>query len=68
VKRGLAEKPEDWEWSSFRHYATGVKGVVEIESEWTGQRRERMGMPLRLQVRATMPTLSPKPGENDGAP
>jgi putative transposase len=20
VKRGLAEKPEDWEWSSFRHY------------------------------------------------
>jgi len=21
VKRGLVEKPEDWEWSSFRHYA-----------------------------------------------
>ena len=32
VKRGLVEKPEDWEWSSFRHYATGVDGVVEIES------------------------------------
>ena len=39
VVRGLAEKPEDWRWSSFRHYATGVEGVVEIESEWTGARR-----------------------------
>jgi hypothetical protein len=50
VKRGLVEKPEDWDWSSFRHYATGVEGVVEIESEWTGRRRERMGMPLRVKV------------------
>ena len=41
VKRGLVERPEDWEWSSFRHYATGEVGVVEIESEWTARRRER---------------------------
>lgn len=68
VKRGLVERPEDWEWSSFRHYATGAEGVVEIESEWTGRRRERMGMPLRVQVRSAMPTLSPKVGEKDGAP
>jgi len=40
VNRGLVEKPEDWKWSSFRHYATGVEGVVEIESEWTARRRE----------------------------
>jgi putative transposase len=40
VRRGLAERPEDWAWSSFRHYATGAVGVVEIESEWTAQRRE----------------------------
>lgn len=40
VKRGLVEKPEDWEWSSFRHYATGKTGLVEIESEWTAQTRE----------------------------
>jgi putative transposase len=40
VKRGLVTKPEDWPWSSFRHYATGVKGVVEIESEWTAWGRE----------------------------
>ena len=35
VKRGLVEKPEDWPWSSFRHYATGAEGTLEIESQWT---------------------------------
>jgi putative transposase len=40
VKRGLVEKPQDWPWSSFVHYATGKVGTVEIESEWTAQRRE----------------------------
>jgi putative transposase len=39
VKRGLCARPEDWPWSSFSHYATGVLGVVEIESEWTARRR-----------------------------
>ncbi len=43
VKRGLAEKPGDWPWSSFRHYSTGIEGGVEIESEWTGWRREHGG-------------------------
>src|SRR6267142_5794987 len=41
VKAGLCECPEDWEWSSFRHYATGCEGRVEIESEWTARKRER---------------------------
>jgi putative transposase len=41
VKRGLCERPEDWEWSSFRHYSTGIEGRVEIESEWTARKRER---------------------------
>ena len=41
VKAGLCEGPEDWEWSSFRHYATGYEGRVEIESEWTARKRER---------------------------
>jgi putative transposase len=40
VKRGLVDKPEEWQWSSFRHYATGETGTVEIESEWTARRRE----------------------------
>jgi putative transposase len=39
VLRGLAPKPEDWRWSSYRHYLTGTEGVVEIESEWTSARR-----------------------------
>jgi putative transposase len=37
--RGLVAKPEDWAWSSFRHYATGVEGRVEIESPWRAMRR-----------------------------
>jgi len=41
VKRGLCERPEDWEWSSFQHYSSGCEGRVEIESEWTARKRER---------------------------
>jgi REP-associated tyrosine transposase len=44
VRRGLAERPEDWKWSSFAHYATGVEGAVEIESQWTARKRERLGV------------------------
>ena len=51
VKRGLVEKPEDWEWSSFRHYFTGERGIVEIESEWTARWRERKGIRPQLKVR-----------------
>ncbi len=65
VTRGLVEKPEDWAWSSFRHYLTGIEGVVEIESEWTGRRRERMGLPLRVKI---VPTLPPKSGDKGRAP
>lgn len=39
VVRGLVAKPEDRQWSSYRHYQTGVRGVVEIESQWTAQLR-----------------------------
>jgi putative transposase len=39
VKRGLVKNPGQWLWSSFRHYALGEVGAVEIESEWTAQRR-----------------------------
>ncbi len=41
VTRGLVKRPEDWAWSSFRHYASGVRTTVEIESSWTAARRER---------------------------
>jgi putative transposase len=46
VTRGLVQRPENWRWSSFTHYATGVEGAVEIESQWTARKRERLGMPL----------------------
>jgi putative transposase len=39
VTRGLVYGPEDWRWSSFRHYLTGEPGVVEIESPWTAGKR-----------------------------
>ena len=41
VRKGLCARPEDWQWSSFRHYSTGWEGIVEIESEWTAAKRER---------------------------
>ena len=41
VRAGLCERPEDWKWSSFLHYATGCETPVEIESEWTARKRER---------------------------
>jgi putative transposase len=41
VARGLVGAPQDWVWSSFLHYASGVVGTVEIESEWTALRRAR---------------------------
>ncbi len=39
VKRGLVASPEQYRWSSFDHYATGIRGEVEIESEWTARLR-----------------------------
>jgi putative transposase len=49
VQRGLTEKPEGWQWSSFLHYAAAQVGVVEIESQWTAERR-RGKMPELLQI------------------
>jgi putative transposase len=50
VARGLVARPEDWKWSSYRHYLTGVEGRVEIESEWTARRREQMGILPRIKT------------------
>ena len=50
VKRGLVARPEEWLWSSFRHYATGQQRVVEIESEWTAARRG-MRLPAEYELR-----------------
>lgn len=43
---GARERPEDWAWSSFRHYLTGQAGLVETESHWTARHREQTGISL----------------------
>lgn len=64
VKRGLVDRPEEWAWSSFRHYVSGMEGVVEIESQWTARRREQMGLVVQLIRRDENPhPVSPKSGE-----
>ncbi|MFC6644548.1 transposase [Granulicella cerasi] len=45
VARGLVERPEEYRWSSFNHWATGQREIVEIESKWTWNKREREGIP-----------------------
>jgi putative transposase len=47
VARGLVSRPEEWEWSSFRHYLNGERGTVEIESHWTLSGRLGLKMPGR---------------------
>jgi putative transposase len=48
VKRGLVASPGDYPWSIFNHYATGIRGTVEIESEWTARlRRPLIAIKLR---------------------
>ena len=49
VKRKLVDNPEDWKWSSFRHYAMAEIGPVEIESQWTADRRSGR-TPKLLQI------------------
>jgi putative transposase len=55
VERGLVERPENWAWSSFRHYLTGDPGTVEIESHWTFRERERVGIFPTVRVRTGAP-------------
>jgi putative transposase len=33
VKRGLVREPQEWAWSSYRHYADGERGVVLVNEE-----------------------------------
>jgi putative transposase len=52
VKRELVAHPQDWRWSSFRHYALGETEVVEIESQWTVRKREWAGLSPKAKIRA----------------
>jgi len=53
VTRGLVARPEDWPWSSFRHYLYGEITPVEIESRWTAQKRESRGLFPTVKLRVT---------------
>jgi putative transposase len=64
VTRGLVANPEDWPSSSFRHYATGHPGTVEIESSWLASARLTTNpgapdLPLRRSGKSTQPTAAP---------
>ena len=48
VKRGLCARPQHWKLSSFRAWAIGEDGVVEVESEIRAARREAVRMGLRI--------------------
>jgi hypothetical protein len=64
VEQGLIQNPQEWVWSSFFHYVSGVEGVVEIESQWTARKRELLGVTLRLVSPDQNPRpVSPKNGE-----
>jgi len=68
VLRGLVAKPEDWKWSSFVHYQTGMRGTVEIESEWTARQRGSR-LPEWMHDHRSCSTPSPVPKcEGSGAP
>ena len=68
VRRGLVGKPEDWKWSSFAHYKTGIPGIVEIESEWTAGLRGWQ-LPEWMRRGHTGSSTSPVPKcEGPGAP
>lgn len=65
VKRELVARPEDWWWSSFRHYAVGETGVVEIESQRTARKREWVGVFPKMKMRS--PQKSPAQAELERA-
>jgi hypothetical protein len=67
VSSGLVSEPGDWSWSSFRHYATGEKRTVEIESFWTAwERKNETLTPVRVIVQTPVHPGFQNPGP--GAP
>jgi putative transposase len=65
VMRRLVSRPEEWPWSSYRHYAFGIEGTIEIESFWTAWRREHGGRLPQFGNHngSGCSPMSPKPGD-----
>jgi putative transposase len=43
VKRGLVAAPEDWRWSSYRHYFLDESGPVRVNERW-----KKISFPVRV--------------------
>jgi hypothetical protein len=58
----LVKHPEEWKWSSYRHYAFRKMGPVEVDSEWTARDRDAKitGQKRRLLPPPFRPTLTPR--------
>ena len=50
VKRGLVLEPEQWAWSSYRHYAFGERGIVLVNEEQPAVMRIRDARDLGRKV------------------
>jgi putative transposase len=50
VTRGLVDRPEQWLWSSFRHYAYGESGLVVVNERITmkGSGKDRAGRKKKI--------------------
>jgi putative transposase len=68
VKRGLVRSPDDWAWSSFRHYVSGFEGVVGIESQWTARKRGRMGVVVGIASQNPRPVSAQNADTRTGHP
>src|SRR3954462_14569798 len=68
VHRGFVDRPEDWLWSSFDHYATGVDGPVEVESQWTARKREQGGLQPQIRRESQSPHPVAKSATRVGHP
>jgi putative transposase len=55
VARGLVERPEDWLWSSFRHYAFGELSPVALDSSWLNRWRPSVDPTLRKSAKDGAP-------------
>jgi putative transposase len=61
VRRGLVKAPEDWKWSSFVHYATGIQGLSR-----SNRNGRRVGENNRVSCSWREPTLPPRTREGWG--
>ena len=61
LKRGLVARPEDWPWSSYRHYANCEGGVVDRVSQGTARKPVRAGVFPTVKLRSL--TENPRPSK-----